>query len=248
MIRPEEDDGVVKFSGSFQFLEFFTHPIIHLGDVAVKARDVAANAVGVGVEWRDGHVGGVHPQGMVAPCPNLRFMCYGGVEDRKERLSGCSVLIMCLVTVFVPHRGRGNELIVSFDVVGTIVSLHPKVLRKRLDIGWGNDGIILGHTLNFRIDIERAHVVATNGSLVHARDDGATARSAYPCRGKSVSVPHALPRQPVDIRGGYGAVAVTAEPRAHVFYGQPEDVGRGFLAVKPGVMKHQGGQEKELKD
>src|SRR5690606_20677244 len=50
VIGPEKNDGVIHFSGRFEFSHSFTHPVVHLGNVRVEARNIASYAVGVRIK------------------------------------------------------------------------------------------------------------------------------------------------------------------------------------------------------
>src|SRR5690606_11240540 len=152
-------------------------------------------------------------------------MCDGGVEDGKEGLTLRAVLVVRSVALFVPHCRWRDELVVGLDVVGRVISPCPQVLRKGLHFRRGDYRILSRHFLNFRKDIEGPHVVPAGSGLIHAGDNGTATRGAYPCCCKGLVIAYAFTCQAVDVRRGHRAVAVTVQPRAHVFHRKPQNVG-----------------------
>ena len=71
----------------------------------------------------------------------------------------------------------------------------------------------------------RAHLARAGAGGPHPGDEGGAGRRANRCGGEGIGVADALLREGIEVRGCCILVAVGSEGRAHVFGGDPENVG-----------------------
>ena len=133
---------------------------------------------------------------------------------------------MRLVAVFVPKCCGLFKLIICFCIVGTIVAFRSQVFSEVFHPNRRHRRITLGQACLRRISIvQYTHVVPPVTGLYPARDDGIPARSADPCSSKNIGIPCSLFCQPIKVGRRHGHVSISANPWAHVFRTQPNDVG-----------------------
>ena len=182
------------------------------GDAVVVERPIAADFRGVGAVGGDGDFGGV-VDGRCAGFYRLALVALGGVDDGEERLAGGAVFPVGLSGRGVPDGGRFCEVVVLLGVIGGGVAGFAEE-RRRYFLAGG----IVDHT---------AHVITAGRRVVETGDDRGARGRADRRGGPSVRLALRTRREAVDVGRGRVGVAGTAELRAVVLTGDPEDGGLG---------------------
>jgi len=199
---------------------------------------VAAYLGGIGMERGERDLRGIVDRRVGTP-PDLALVRRREVEDREERLALVrAVAEVRLVVALVPGRHGRGELIVGLGAVGAVVTGGPQVLGEGLDVGRRHGRVGRGQILGL---MRGPHVVRPDTGWIHRRDDARAVRRADWRHGIDVVEPHALRRQPIEVRRARDRVSVAAQMRADILARNPHDVraasritGRGPRRSAPG--------------
>ena len=207
-----EHDGVVGESLVLQFRQQLADLLIQQRQLVVVVGPVAADVGRVGMVGRQGDLFRRHAEGSLARLGrDLAFVAGGEVEYGEERLAGRPVLEMRPVAALVPRLARMGDVVVGLGVVRAVVTRRAEVFRVEFELGRDR------HAAAVVVDAQRRGV--------HARDQRRPRAGTDRSVGKGVAVTHALRRQPVEVRRVRQRVTVTAQVRAVVLTGDPQDVG-----------------------
>lgn len=189
MIGPEEYNRIFLKTILVQFFKDLSRPGIHGGDDLVVPFPVLSSDGIVWIVWREGSQILRFLTLLWLEIPRytsiLVIVCNAGfvapivIEDAEERLFGIPAIApVSFFTRSTPCVGWCLELVVLFAVICAIITVSLKINRK-----W--------HYLRRQLGIA-AHVVGSNGRLIHSCDDTAAARGTDPGGGESVGVKDAL--------------------------------------------------------
>ena len=213
VVAPVEDDRVVGQSRRLEFRQAFADKRVHLGQLVVVLSPVLAHFGCVRVVGRHANAGRIVDL-RVRPAPDLALVGHREVEDGEERRAVRAVPPVRLARRFVPDRSLAAgllEVVVLLRVVRHVVAGLAQVLRKEPEA--------------LRQPGLAPHVLGPGRRRVEAADDCRAGRRADRNGRPGVAVDQAACGEGIQVGSGGVVVAVSAEVRAVVLAGDPEDVG-----------------------
>ena len=233
VVTEEDHDRVFKAAGFFQVGQLLPDPAVHAGDVVVGAGDGFADRRSVGVERGEWGILRIKHRGRgLSVGEGLALVGAGVVKHGEKGLASGPILPVGVATRLVPNGHRFFELVVLLGVVCAVVAGSSEVLREAASKG-RRQAFVAGDVLvGLRVFFDGrrtgrvvAHLHRADAGAEHARDQRRAGWSADRRGGKGVVVDHPFSRQPVEVWRGHRRVAVGPDPGAHVFNGEPDDVG-----------------------
>ena len=215
VVGEEEDDGIREQSIVLELLEDVTDLPVHLRDQIVVAGPDPAHLRRVRKVRGQIRPGRIMPVGQALE--HLLVAVIGGalvgrheVEHAEERLPGPPMTPVRRVPALIPTAGR-VEVVVRLGVVRRVVPALTQVLGERAD-GSG--------------DADRgAQVLRAERTGVHAGNQRRPGWRADRGRRVGRRVVDAVVGQPIEVRRSGVGITEGAQGGAHVFSGEPKDVG-----------------------